>query len=125
MRIRIISRVTLAALVLAASSQVVAAPPAVAPAGFAICAACHTTSADKANGMGPNLRGVVGRKAAAVPGFNYSAAMKKSGITWTSEELDAYLTAPRKRVPGTSMAYFGMSNTAKRKEIVTYLGTLK
>lgn len=122
MRTRLLSAVLVgvAAPISATSAATVQAPP-----GFAACAACHTTSKDGANGMGPNLRGVVGRKAATVPGFKYSAAMTKSGVTWSAAELDTFLTAPRKRVPNTSMAYFGISDPAKRKAIISYLGTLK
>lgn len=72
-------------------SHRMAAPPAAVPqpASFAMCAACHTTTANGAHGMGPNLRGVAGRRAASKPGFNYSAAMRRSNVTWNRADLDA------------------------------------
>ena len=54
-------------------------------------------------GMGPDLTGVVGRKAASVPGFNYTPALSSSGLTWTRANLDRWLTDPRALVPGTAM----------------------
>jgi cytochrome c len=75
--------------------------------------------------MGPNLRGIVGRRAAAVRGFNYSNSMKRSQITWTASELDAFIANPRSKVPGNSMAYFGMKDEAQRAQIVSYLKSLK
>src|ERR1700733_13806964 len=82
-----------------------AAPPETPPPQFAICAVCHTTSADGANSMGPNLRGVVGRKAGTAPGFQYSQAMKGSGIRWSPQELNAFLTDVTAKVPGTLMPF--------------------
>ena len=110
---------------IAAPIATLSAAAASAPPGFAVCAACHTTSEDGANGMGPNLRGIVGRKAGTLRSFKYSAAMAKSGIIWSPAELDAFLTAPRKRIPNINMAYFGIPDPAKRKAIISYLGTLK
>jgi cytochrome c len=107
------------------SGTVAASAQTTPPPAFQACAACHTISADRANGMGPNLRGVYGRRAAAVRGFNYSNAMKRSGITWTSKELDAFIANPRTKVPGNSMAYVGMKDEAKRAQVIIYLKSLK
>ena len=93
-------------------------------AAFAPCAACHGTKAGERK-LGPSLFGVVGRKAASVPDARYSAAMKASGIVWTPAALDAFLTAPRKRVPGTMMTYVGMTDQKKRDALIRYLGTLR
>jgi cytochrome c len=82
------------------------------------CAMCH------AGGQGPNLAGVVGRKAGAAPGYPYSAAMKAAHLTWTPANLDAYLTAPGKKVPGTSML-LNVSAPADRKAIIAYLATVR
>jgi cytochrome c len=94
------------------------------PAVFGQCAACHSVEPGK-NGIGPSLAGVVGRKAGAVPGFAYSQAMTGSGMVWDAASLDRYLTAPTKTLPGTKMSYAGLSDGAKRKELIEYLGTLK
>lgn len=96
-----------------------------APAAVAQCQACHTLTAGGANGVGPNLHGVVGRKAGAAAGFTYSDAMKASGITWDETKLDEYLTNPAKLVPGNKMPFAGIADAAQRKEVVSYLATLK
>lgn len=102
-----------------------AAPPETPPPQFAICAVCHTTSADGANSMGPNLRGVVGRKAGTAPGFQYSQAMKGSGIRWTPQELDSYLTDVTAKVPGTLMPFNGLPDSGDRQAVINYLKSLK
>ena len=72
------------------------------------------------NGIGPNLYGVVGRAAAATPGFNYSAAMKASKLRWDEQTLNEYLAAPQKKVPGTRMP-IATPDAAKRAAIIAYL----
>lgn len=88
------------------------------------CSTCHAVT-QGSNRIGPSLYGVVGRPAASVPGYKYSAAMTKSGLTWTAGELDTYLAAPRAAVPGTKMTYAGVKDATKRSDIVAYLATLK
>lgn len=83
------------------------------------CQICHTVAAGKTSPMGPNLAGVVGRKAAST-GFNYSAALKKSNLTWTSANIDKFLTGPSKLVPGTRMAV-SIADPAQRAALVSYL----
>lgn len=101
-------------------------PPAVAPpAAFATCSACHSTTKGAPNGIGPNLRGVVGAAAGTRPGYSYSPAMKGSSIHWTRAKLDAYLADPKSVVPGTKMMIPGIKDAAKRGEIISYLETLK
>ena len=95
------------------------------PASFAQCATCHVSDAGKASTIGPNLFGVADRKAGAVDGFFYSQGMKDAGFTWDAAKLDAFITTPQKVVPGTRMAFGGVADAAKRKEIVDYLMSLK
>ncbi len=87
------------------------------------CQSCHSISAAQSKGVGPNLRGVVGRKAAATT-FNYSTAMKQSKITWTLANLDHYLKAPTKLVPGTKMVV-AVGDSAQRAAIIKYLSQTK
>lgn len=110
-------------------AQTEAAPAeAAAPNGeaeFAVCKACHKVEKGAPNGVGPNLHGVVGRAVASVPGFAYSPAMKAKGGNWDEAALDAYLAAPSKIVPGTKMAFAGVSDAAKRKALIEYLKAQK
>jgi cytochrome c len=92
-------------------------------AAFVACAGCH--SVDGSAKAGPTLKGIVGRKAAADTGFkSYSTALRNSRITWTAQELDAYLKAPTTRVKGTTMLA-GTPDEKRRKAIIAYLHSLK
>lgn len=91
---------------------------------FKQCALCHTNEPGK-NKIGPSLFGVVGRKAGTISNFSYTDAMKNSGKVWTPQELDTYLTDPRKVVPGTKMIFPGLKNEADRQNVIAYLETLK
>ncbi|MBI3678179.1 MAG: cytochrome c family protein [Proteobacteria bacterium] len=102
-----------------------AGDPTAGKSVFARCAICHTVVKGGPNGIGPNIFGVVGRKAGSAPNFNYSAAMKSSGITWMADKLDAYITHPGQTVPGNRMAFAGISNAQQRADVIAYLQTLK
>lgn len=102
----------------------IAMPATPPPAAFAQCLSCHALQPGR-NGIGPSLAGVAGRKAASVPGFAYSPALTAAGLTWDRPTLDRWLTAPMQAVPGTRMIYAGMSDPARRKEVIDYLETLK
>ena len=84
------------------------------------CAICHTDDPGK-NRVGPTLFGVVGRKAGTVPGYSYSKANKDSGVIWTEENLDTYLTNPQKFIPGTKMAFAGLKDPEQRKALIAHL----
>lgn len=125
------SRVALACLAgLAAASPLVAQMviPKSAPAGGdklfgQQCGACHSVTPGETR-VGPSLAGVVGRKAASVPGYAYSAALKKSNISWNAASLDKWLSGTQADVPGTKMS-FAQADAAKRKAIIDYLTSLK
>jgi cytochrome c len=85
------------------------------------CSGCHVIGGV---GQGPSLAGVVGRKAGATPGFDYTAALKGSGLTWTPANLDRWLAGPQKLVPGTAMTAV-VPGAAERRELIAYLATLK
>src|SRR5690348_18316011 len=86
---------------------------------FKQCALCHTTDAGK-NKIGPSLAGVVGRESGTAPNFSYSEAMKNAHKKWTPEELDTYLTDPRKEVPGTKMIFPGLKDEKDRQNVIAY-----
>ncbi len=118
---------------LAAAALPVLAHAAAAPAGDAakgeatfkqICGVCHVAVDDGKPHPGPVLAGVVGRKAASYPGFNYSPALKASGQTWTVPKLDAFLTNAQGMVPGTFMVV-KLANPEQRQNVLAYLSTLK
>jgi cytochrome c len=88
------------------------------------CQTCHTLDKGGPNRTGPNLWGVVGRPRASEPGFNYSAAMKAKGGTWTIDELNAFLTNPRGYIPGTAMTFTGLPRGPQRADVIAYLNTL-
>lgn len=88
---------------------------------FLRCSACHALEPDAGNKVGPNLAGVIGRKAGTVQGFAYSEPMKASGLTWTREELDRFIENPMKAVPGTKMAFAGIPDAAQRQAVIDYI----
>ena len=88
------------------------------------CGVCHSLVVDTATRPGPTMKGVSGRKAGTVPNFKYSPAMVKSKQTWNKANLDKYLAAPAKAVPGTFMTV-AVPNATDRTDIVAYLDTLK
>ena len=89
---------------------------------FAPCAACHT---ERADALGPNLKGVFGRKSAAIEDFRYSNAMKRANLVWDEENLRAYIHDPQAKVKGNRMPYAGMSDMKDVDDVVAYLQTLK
>jgi cytochrome c len=88
---------------------------------FLMCASCHDISDSASQKIGPNLHGVVGRKAGSLPGFEYSSAMKKQSFVWDKAKLDLWLTDPNSLVPGTAMAFQGLPNQADRDAVIAYL----
>jgi cytochrome c len=89
---------------------------------FRQCQTCHVVTPG-VNKVGPSLHNIIGRTAGQVAGFRYSEANKKSGITWTEQELYTYLENPKARIPGTIMAFVGIKDSQKRADLVAYLKT--
>lgn len=115
-----------------AAGAIAIGPPAAtaAPAGNAIrgealyerCFACHSLETDRA---GPRHCGLLGRRAGSVPGFDYSPAMRASGIVWNAATLDRFLAAPTAVVPGTSMGYAGIASAQERADLIAYLSAAR
>ena len=114
-----------AALVLAAASFIGEAARAGGLAGdaargetlYEACQDCH--SLDK-NDVGPRHRGVFGRKAASLPDYDYSDALKSANIVWNEETLDKWLTDPQAVAPGAKM-FFHLDNPQDRADVIAYL----
>lgn len=85
------------------------------------CMGCHSP---ERNRTGPLHCGVVGRAAGAVAGYDYSVAMRESGIVWTTENLDRFLQDPLATVPGSTMGFAGIADAAERHNLVAWLATL-
>lgn len=90
---------------------------------FKKCRACHTIGEKAVNRVGPELNGVVGRTAGSVEGFNYSDAMKSSGIVWDEASLAEFLENPKGKVPGTKMVFAGLKKEDERANLIAYLKT--
>jgi cytochrome c len=85
---------------------------------YARCLACHSLQRDV---VGPRHCGVFGRRAGTVPGFDYSPAMKKSGIVWNERTLNRFLVDPMKVMPGTSMTFAGVPDAQERADVIAWL----
>lgn len=108
-----------AAAVLACAAVPAAAQNNAGAQVFTICKTCHSVEPGR-NGVGPSLAGVVGRRSGSAPGYNYSPAMRKAGLTWDAKTLDVFLTAPSRKVPGTKMP-ISIADPAKRAAVIAYL----
>ena len=98
--------------------------PAAVEAGrvaFQSCTACHSAGLGEGHKVGPNLYGVAGAPAARQAGYDYSEALRASGLVWTDEALAAYLEDPLGTVPGGKMVYAGVPDAASRDAVITYL----
>ncbi|HMN38050.1 MAG TPA: cytochrome c family protein [Hyphomicrobium sp.] len=107
-----------------AAAMPVAASAADAEAGkvvFNKCKACHQIGPGAKNAVGPHLDGVIGRKAGTAEGFNYSEAMKNSGLTWDEKTFKDYIEDPRKVVPGNKMVFMGLKSEEDRDNLYEYL----
>ena len=88
------------------------------------CQACHTFAKGDKNGVGPNLFGIVGDHKGEGRGFNFSAAMKAKGGTWTIDDLNQFIANPKGFVPGTAMGFAGIPKDSERADVIDYLRSL-
>ena len=109
-------------LLLALASPETAADPDHGKALYQTCAACHT---ERPDALGPSLKGVVGRKSAALEDFRYSNPMKRANLVWDEANLRAYIQDPQAKVKGNRMPYGGLTDGKDVDDIVAYLKTLQ
>jgi cytochrome c len=114
-------------LIIGFSTALAGSPAAAADANhgkvlFQACAACHS---EKPDAIGPSLKGVVGRKAAALEDFRYSAPMRRASLTWDDANLRAYITDPQATVKGNRMPFGGLRDPGDVDDVLAYLKTLQ
>lgn len=87
---------------------------------FRKCKACHSLKEGK-NGAGPSLHGILGAASAQVPGFKYSKAFQQADLTWSIEQLQAFILDPKGIVPGNRMAFKGLKKPEEAENLIAYL----
>ena len=97
------------------------ADPVAGAVVFKKCASCHSVDPSGRNGIGPNLRGVVGRASGRAPGFSYSPAMAAAKLVWTEKNLARFLASPRQTVPGTRMTFAGLPSPQDQANVIAFL----
>jgi cytochrome c len=92
---------------------------------FMRCASCHQVGPSARGAFGPQLNGIVGRKAGSTADFSYSPAMKQAGIVWTEQKLAAFLKSPKQVVPDNQMRFWGIGDEQQIANLLAYLRTVK
>jgi cytochrome c len=106
----------------AIAAPAMAADPAAGEKAFVACRACHKVGEGAKNGLGPTLNGMIGQAAGSVAGYNYSDALKNSGITWDEAALAEFLKNPKATVPGNKMMFAGVRDDTRIADLIAYLG---
>jgi cytochrome c len=112
-------------MVLHAGGALAAGDPERGEVVFQKCYACHSVVPGETGLTGPNLAGVVGRRIASAPSFDYSPALaalaERSAEVWTEAALDAFIRAPEELVPGTEMTFVGLPDASERADVIAFL----
>jgi len=117
-------RIILAVLFVAAGfGQASAQDAAAGEKVFLLCKTCHQVGDSAKNAVGPVLNGLFSRKAGTVAGYSYTNSNKSSGITWDEATFSEYIKDPKAKVPGTKMAFAGVKDEQKIKDLIAYLHT--
>lgn len=90
-----------------------------------VCGGCHQVGEGARAFFGPQLNNVIGRVAGSTTDYQYSDAMKSSGIVWTRKKLAAYIEDPKAVVSGTRMIFWGISDQEKIDDLLAYLQTFQ
>jgi cytochrome c len=109
------------ALALQASPALATGDPEKGRALFARCASCHQVGPSARNGFGPQLNGVIGRRAGSVEGYAYSPAMKNATLVWSEKNLRTFLKSPGDTVPGNKRRFWGISSDSQIADLLAYL----
>jgi cytochrome c len=110
-----------AILMLGVAGQAQAQDVAAGERSWNKCRACHQIGETAKNGVGPVMNGLIGRKSGTIEGYNYTDANKNSGITWDEATFAEYIKNPRQRIPGTKMAFAGITNEQEIKDLTAFL----
>ena len=113
--------VFVALLAVAGSGEVSAQDAAAGEKVFGVCRACHQVGETAKNNVGPQLNGLFGRKSGTIPGYNYTAANKDSGLTWDEATFRDYIKDPKAKIPGTKMIYAGLKDEQRTNDLIAYL----
>ena len=113
--------VFVALLAIAGAGEASAQDAAAGEKVFGVCKACHQVGETAKNNVGPQLNGIIGRKSGTVPGYNYTAANKESGITWDEATFREYIKDPKAKIPGTKMIYAGLKDEQRTSDLLAFL----
>jgi len=112
-------------LVAALAPAAQASPDVEVPAAAEVCLSCHAFEPGEAELEGPTLWGVVGRRIAGAPDYDYSDALRRRQGTWDRATLDRFLAAPQEFAPGVRMTFGGVRNAADRETVLDFLESLQ
>ncbi|CAE7455104.1 unnamed protein product [Symbiodinium microadriaticum] len=121
---KVVSALALTLIALSATPAFAEGDPKKGERVFKKCKACHQVGEGAKHGIGPMLNGIMGKQVGTLEGFKYSKAMREAGeegMTWTEENMSAYLEKPRKFIPKNRMTFAGLKKEKDRDNVIAYL----